>query len=119
MLLNLSDYIKGIQDPDKSITTVKYIPETFKRYIISDEFYELLSTKHKVFTVLDHVKYSELIKENFNDIDFYNLDSISGNLEKKRHSEIKLYIQYLKNYSKPEQVQKIIRIFTKMKLMNS
>ncbi|MFZ1321873.1 MAG: PD-(D/E)XK nuclease family protein [Ignavibacteria bacterium] len=86
LLLNLSDYIKGIQDPDKSITTVKYIPETFKRYIISDEFYELLSTKHKVFTVLDHVKYSELIKENFNDIDFYNLDSISGNLEEKIHT---------------------------------
>lgn len=86
LLLNSGDYIKGIQDPEKSITSVKYIPKTFKRYIISDEFYELISTKHEVFTVLDHGMFSKLIKENFDDIDFYNIDSISGNLEDRIYS---------------------------------
>lgn len=86
LLLNLSDYIKGIQDPEKSITSVKYIPKSFKRYLISIEFYEILSSKLELFTVLDHGKFSELIKDNFDDIDFYNIDSISGNLEKKIYS---------------------------------
>lgn len=79
ILANYSDYIKGSIDQSKSVVTVTYIPETFKRYIISKEFYNgfdpVLTSKFL------YEEYKKLLLEKFDDINFYNKDSISEKLE--------------------------------------
>ncbi|MBS1518784.1 MAG: PD-(D/E)XK nuclease family protein [Bacteroidetes bacterium] len=85
ILLKFTDYIKGIQDPEKSITSVTYIPDTFKRYIISNEFYDCLYPKIELLKTLSYEIFRKFILDNFDQINFYDLSSVTEILENKIH----------------------------------
>ncbi|MBK9333173.1 MAG: PD-(D/E)XK nuclease family protein [Ignavibacteria bacterium] len=86
LLVNYNDFIKGKADPEKSKSTVVYIPETFKRYMISQEFYDLLNVD--ILKELRYEDYRKIMLDTIEEIDFYDPGSLTDKLETKIHNHL-------------------------------
>lgn len=102
LLLNFNEYIKGTAESGNSQTEVVYIPETFKRFIISPAFYDKLG--HDIKSDLTLGEYRKIILDVFDEINFYDLSSLIEKLETRIHNFM-IYeknIQYKKFGKKKE-----------------
>ena len=82
-LSNINDVIAGKENPDKSIAVIKYIPLTFKEFILSKECYDKMNeelTESKGNDILMKTGFSEyrkLIEDRFDDKIFFKKESVT------------------------------------------
>ena len=81
-LSNINDIISGNENPDKSLAEVRYIPFTFKEYILSKECFEKLNDElmnskgNEILMKSGYDEYRKLLEDKFDDEIFFNKDSV-------------------------------------------
>ena len=80
-LSNINDIIAGNENPDKSVAVIRYIPVTFKEYILSKECFdkmndELLNKKNEILLKTGYNEYRKLMEAKFDNEIFFNKDSV-------------------------------------------
>ena len=86
-LSNISDIIAGKEDPGKTFTEIKYIPLTFRDYILSKECFDKMSDelmeskKNDILLRTGYEEYRKLIEERFDDKIFFKKDSVTDTFQ--------------------------------------
>ena len=79
LLSDLKDKIKGIEDTNP-VSLIKYIPVTFKEYIISEKYFD--EVKNKFLSRIGYENYKTVIESKYEFIDFFDKYSIRSELAK-------------------------------------